>query len=79
MITLSEAFSDYADDMDVKDRREAAHGFLFMQFDTLTRRGFKATLLPNIKPVPYVHAFMDKFTDAEIREFKPKFTPPKRP
>lgn len=79
MTTLLEAFQTYVTGMDVKDRREAAFGFMFMQFDTLIRRGKAMTIPSNIKPVSYVHAFMDQFSDLEILAFKPMITQPKRP
>lgn len=78
-MTLTEAFQEHVAGMDQKDRREAAHGFMFMQFDTLRRRGLTPPEPKTLRPVIYVHAFMDRFTDEEIIEFKPTISVAKRP
>lgn len=75
---MLETFTAHVQGMDVKDRREAALGFMFMQIDTLARRGLNLPMPPMIKPVPYVQAFMERYGTDEIREFKPTITAPKR-
>lgn len=76
-MTLAEAFQTYVTGMDGKDRRQAAFDFMFMQLDTMRRRGATMPIPPALKPVTYVHAFMDQFSDDEIRTFKPTITAPK--
>ena len=76
-MTLAEAFQTYVAGMDAKDRRQAAFDFMFMQMDTLKRRGSTTPIPATLKPVTYVHAFMDRFTDLEISEFRPTITAPK--
>lgn len=79
-MTLAEAFTTHVAGMDGKERRQAALDFMFMQMDTLLRRGTSTSPIPaTLKPVAYVHAFMDQFSDLEIIEFRPTITAPKRP
>lgn len=77
-MTLSEAFQTFVTGMDAKERRQAALDFMFMQMDTLLRRGASTSPIPaTLKPVHYVHAFMDQFTDLEIIEFRATITAPR--